>query len=449
MDFVRIFCWPPCSSWRQEGKLPSGKLTYQWNIPPCLIGNTPSKGPCSIANVVVYRSGFFLKCLKFFAPAFLGGNFRLPPKKAAVQGSATTYGSLSLVTSKEMTWRASSRRGWLAGARPIKPTRPNNRRNPQTAPSFGPHRKLTCQGGWVGSLIRLFSAFDRNGVCLCGGRTSFFLDRSYSSKTWSRRWFYKGRLPDNSSRTGVMFQPCFKEKTRYLKKTVWNIQCQRPELKPKWCLRLLVTTQWFNTKSQRWPSPTEFHLSSQQHQHHPQTSFFGVVKCVLKNNLFVGNQPFVCIQNFSNYPTTPHNNTTSLTAGGLPEIHLRKYTKKEGAQPPVWNLKSLQTLYQDTKLYGAHCRLWSCLSCPTDEADRYSRIWGEKSHLKNHFSSLGNPTFCLSLSSLWIQQKTTGCLLYRHDACHVCNQSNQLQQRDSTNLPLPVLVKAFSWYLDP
>ena len=150
---------------------------------------------------------------------------------------------------------------------------PNNRRNPQRAPSFSPtyeNSRATCHEGWVGSLIRLFSAFDRNGVCLCGGRTSFFLDRSYSSKTWSRRWFYKGRLPDTSSRTSVMFQPCFKEKTRYKKKKkrfeiynakdpnwnpndVWDYRSQHSDLTPP--------RFFFDTKSQRWPSPTEFHLS--------------------------------------------------------------------------------------------------------------------------------------------------------------------------------------------
>ena len=185
MDFVRIFCWPPCSSWRQEGKLPFGKLTYQWNIPPCLIGNTPSKGPFSIANVslpFVSQNAW-----NFFAPAFLGGQLPVATKRLQTQGSATTYGSLSLVTSKEMTWRASSRSRDLREPGPSNPP-PQQQEESTNSTLIWPHIwKLTCQGGWVGWLIHLFSAFDRNGVCLCGGRTSFFLDRSYSSKNLKQK----------------------------------------------------------------------------------------------------------------------------------------------------------------------------------------------------------------------------------------------------------------------
>lgn len=94
----------------------------------------------------------------------------------------------------------------------------------------------------------------------------------------------------------------------------------------------------------------------------------------------------------------PPHNTTSVPAGGLPEIHLRKYTKKKDTASCLKSqvITDLGTKMQNCMEPTVACDLvWAVLSV---EADRYSSIWGEKSHLKNHFSSLGNPTICLSLS---------------------------------------------------
>lgn len=135
--------------------------------------------------LLVYRSGFFSNAWNFCSGIF-GGQLPVATRKAAVQGSATTYGSLSLVTSKEMTWRASSRSRDLREPGPSNP--PAQQQESTNSTLIWPtYEKLTCHGGWVGWLIHLFSAFDRNGVCLCGGRTSFFLDRSYSSKNLKQK----------------------------------------------------------------------------------------------------------------------------------------------------------------------------------------------------------------------------------------------------------------------
>lgn len=172
-------------------------------------------------------------------------------------------------------------------------------------------------------------------------------------------------------------------------------------------------------------------------------NFFGVVKCVLKNNLFVGNQPFLCIQNFS---TCPH--TTQLQyLQGKPWDTSEKVHKKKGRSLPfeISSHYRLCTKMQNCMEPTVACDLvWAVLALKLigiQEFEEKNPIWRIISPVLGiqQFASL----------CLWIQQKTTGCLLYHHDACHVCNQSNWLQQRDSTNLPLPVLVKAFSWYLDP
>lgn len=151
------------------------------------------------------------------------------------------------------------------------------------------------------------------------------------------------------------------------------------------------------------------------------------------------------LQELNNYPTQQHNFSTcrGFTWDTSEKVHQKK------GHSLLFEISShyrLCTKMQNCMEPTVACDLvWAVLSV---EADRYSSIWGEKSHLKNHFSSFGNPTICLSLSSLWIQQKNNR-LSSIPPLCHVCNQSNWLQQRDSTNLPLPVLVKAFSWYLDP